>query len=227
MPESRQLEPQLIFSQEHQYILKRLSEDALPLLTISDEKSLSLSSIKELKNLNSAWLNLVNFCQQEIEENHHRKEETFLFSAVRGNPKITAGGPMCTMYFDSHMFFTTIKVAQALALKITAQEFLPTWTEDLEMDRVSNSPLTIPGEDHEASRILLRAAQKILETDLTLKEHLSLVELLKLYIEIQKQHFQREENCFFPMCKNLLPPQRWQQIGEEIESRYKTLASAI
>lgn len=219
------MEPQLILSQEHQYILKRLAQEARPLLAIIDEKSFSSSPIENWANLKINWVHLLQFCIDEIETNHHRKEELFLFSAVRDNPKIRAGGPMCTMYFDSYMFFTTIKVAQALALKITGQEFLPIWTEDLQLDRNSNSPLTIPGEDHEASRLLLRVAQQILEKEPSLKEHLFLNEILQLYIEIQKNHFQREENCFFPMCKNLLPPTQWQQIGEQMESRYRTLGS--
>lgn len=183
----------------------------------------------------ASWRSLIIWCSENLENNHHRKEEEFIFSAVRADPRIRAGGPLCTLYFDQQMIYSSLKLAQKTVKSVTEQQLEPVWTEDLKSDQISNSPLTIPGEDHEAGRILLRGAEILLEEEEktpTLNQPASvegaakqaaLRKVFSVYRDIQVSHFQREENCFLKMCKTLLPAERWQEISERMLATYKYL----
>jgi hemerythrin-like domain-containing protein len=182
-----------------------------------------------------SWRSFIAWCFDCFENNHHRKEEEFIFSAVRPDPRIRAGGPLCTLYFDQQMIYSSLKLAQKTVKDLTGQQLDPLWTEDLKADQVSNSPLTIPGEDHEAGRILLRGAEILIESEgqyPTLSQSASaegakkqeaLRKLFSVYRDIQVSHFQREENCFLKMCKTLLTAERWQEISARILASYKYL----
>jgi hemerythrin-like domain-containing protein len=173
----------------------------------------------------SSWQEFVLWCAENLENNHHRKEEEFIFSAVRSDPRIRAGGPLCTLYFDQQMIFSSLKLAQKTISQIVGEQLETQWTEDLKADQLANSPLTIPGEDHEAGRILLRGAERLLgnvESHSPLNEE-ALRKIFSVYRDIQVSHFQREENCFLKMCKTLLTAEKWQEISKQILASYKYL----
>jgi hemerythrin-like domain-containing protein len=169
------------------------------------------------------WEALRALCADEFEANHHRKEEEFIFSAVRTDPRIRAGGPLCTLYFDHHMIYSALKLAQKTVKEVVGLELKPEWSQDLQEDQTSNSPLTIPGEDHEAGRILVRAAEHLLNQSGGSFNEVGLQKIFSVYRDIQASHFQREENCFMKMCKNLVPPSRWTELAELMSTKYKFL----
>ncbi len=171
----------------------------------------------------SNWLELIDYCDQSIECNHHRKEEDLLFSAVRDNPKIRSGGPMCSMFFDSHMLFSTLRIAQKISKDILGYEVLPEWSSGLKKDQDANSPLCIPGEDHESGRMLIRVAKLILQNKFETNYQAHLTTLFKSYREIQTNHFIREENCFFKMCRNLISNEEWDQISAKMLTDFEIL----
>lgn len=194
----------------------------LELLISNEHKALMSSFERQLVACidRASWRDFIVWCFENLENNHHRKEEEFIFSAVRADPRIRAGGPLCTLYFDQQMIYSSLKLAQKTVKEVTGHQLEPQWTEDLKTDQANNSPLTIPGEDHEAGRILLRGAEILLEKE---EPGQALKLIFKVYRDIQLSHFQREENCFLKMCKTLLPPERWQEISKQILAGYKYL----
>lgn len=173
----------------------------------------------ELAKQEGSWQRLISYCEESIENNHHQKEEQYIFSAVQNNPKVRSGGPLCTYYFDSHLSSPNLRKAQSLVKKLTGNEYAERWSPQMLEIRHQNIPLTIPGEDHEAGRILLRGANDILKLEGP-RMRTDLIEVFETYEEVQKVHFDREENCFLVMCKNLIPPAQWDQILIDIRANY-------
>lgn len=128
------------------------------------------------------------------ETQHHFNEETLLFAKTSEKEKIREGGPFCVLYYDQHISNPPIEKVEKLIhkkiqIKSTQQNFY---------DR--RSPICIPIDEHRAGEALLNFI--ILEHD-----HLSISEidsLLYEYQNIQKQHFKKEEGCFFCLVNNLL-----------------------
>lgn len=170
------------------------------------------------------WTLLHSICKSQIEENHHAKEEQFIFDAVKENDKIKSGGPLCTYYFDFHMANPSLHRAIETTKKITGLTFEPEWSPQMKEIRDLNLPLAIPGEDHEAGRIILRCIDNLLSRVTSDQTQEQIEILFKNYIEIQKEHFDREENCFFKMCTNLILPEKWEQIYLEMCSQYPKIS---
>lgn len=125
---------------------------------------------------------------------HHHKEEVLLFKQIYLNPKTREGGPMCGLFFDFHM-------AEKVKEKIEKITQKPLSEEDHQVDIIkSQSPLNIPMEEHRSGKDLLRfILDSFSKMDLE-----SLKKFMKSYEKIQINHFQKEENCMYPMCASLL-----------------------
>ena len=176
---------------------------------------------KETKN----WLPLVSVCKRLFEENHHRKEEQFIFEAIKKNSKLRSGGPLCTYFFDSHMNYPSLNRAFELTKKLTGVIFDALWTVQMKEIRELNLPLVIPGEDHESGRIILRAIEFLLFKNSSTQtiDHVKIETLFAAYLEIQKGHFDREENCFFRMCIDLISTEEWHQIQFTMNNAFEKI----
>lgn len=51
--------------------------------------------------------------------------------------------------------------------------------------------------------------------------------LFKTYFDIQRTHFDREENCFFIMSTDLIPVKQWNQIYFNMCSYYTEICDSI
>lgn len=178
---------------------------------------------KETKN----WHPLLSVCKRLFEENHHLKEEQFIFEAIKKNSKIRSGGPLCTYFFDSHMNHPSLNRAFELTKKLTGLNFEARWSVQMKEIREKNLPLVIPGEDHESGRIILRAIAFLLFKDSSTHtiNHDKIETLFAAYIDIQKDHFDREENCFFRMCIDLISTEEWRQIQSKMNGAYEKINS--
>ncbi len=181
----------------------------------------------KLAQISKNWSPLLSFCKLQFENNHHEKEEKFIFEAVKNNSKIKSGGPLCTYFFDGHMMNPSLRRAIEVVKNQTGMTQEPSWTSQMRDIRDKNLPLAIPGEDHEAGRIILRGVEPLLHLEPTEHTHAKIETLFKTYIEIQKVHFDREENCFFRMCSDLIPPQKWNQIYFEMSNHYTEICDSI
>ncbi|MEZ4872659.1 MAG: hypothetical protein R2827_10585 [Bdellovibrionales bacterium] len=170
------------------------------------------------------WKSLYSICKSQFEENHHAKEEQFIFDAVRNNSKIKSGGPLCTYFFDFHMTNPSLRRAMESTKKLTDLNLEPEWSLQMKEIRNLNLPLVIPGEDHEAGRIILRGIENLFSRGPSDQIHANIEILFKTYIDIQKEHFDREENCFFIMCKQLISPEKWEQIYVKMCSQYPIIS---
>lgn len=173
------------------------------------------------------WKEFIDLCEELFEKNHHAKEEKYIFNTVKDIPQLRGGGPLCTYFFDFHMSQPALKQAVNVAAQVTGFAFEPQWNENMIAYRKENLPLVIPGEDHEAGRLLLRAGRFLLKyqpdrADLGEK----MIRIFDTYMRIQELHFDREEKCFLVMCTQLVPPARWDQLIEEMNSHYREICSS-
>lgn len=135
---------------------------------------------------------------------HHYKEETLLFSVVAAHPTINEGGPLCTLYFGNHLMDPPLQRCQ----KITQQT--PTIEEHQKIYFRQKSPIIIPISEHRAGKEVLhfiRSSWNQLEPE-------KIRQLLATYQEIQTQHFNKEESCFFHICLRALNLPALDQIFE-------------
>lgn len=201
-------------------------ETRIDLLNFFKSEHLAISTIFDrefdLALQNQDWNSLLAFSKDTVEGNHHEKEEGFIFEAIKNIPSIRSGGPLCTYFFDSHMTNPTLRRAIEITKVQSGISLEPLWSNHMQEIRERNLPLVIPGEDHEAGRIILRGVELLLNSN-NPASFLKIKELFKVYLEIQKLHFDREENCFFKMCMHLIPPERWDQILLEMNRHYKTI----
>lgn len=205
----------------------------------------------------SSWQLFVNFCTEYLEKNHHEKEEKLIFSAVRLDPRIRMGGPLCTLYFDQYLQAPAIARSQKVIKDILTElkialpdqnDFIkPQWGDDFSSDLLNNSPLLIPAGDHVAGRMLLRFVQFLLslenpsidgkiqiETNFSSNNEISFKKIEESintiffhYREIQVDHFVREEKCFLKMCQSLLSAEDWSNIATEILNQYPLITDDL
>jgi hemerythrin-like domain-containing protein len=199
--EQNKVEPLNLLAKEHGYLLSMLEQ-----------------LIARALNNVSSWKEVIIFCENYIENNHHQKEEEFIFNAIKNIPQLKGGGPQCTYYFGFQMSNPSIKQAITLVQKTTHQITEPQWTEKMLEFRKSNLPLVIPCEDHEAGRMLLRAAQNLEPNQSSYNDSIKL--LISTYLEIQKIHFEKEERCLFKLCSSLLTQSQWNEIIKEMRIRF-------
>ncbi|MCC6278921.1 MAG: hypothetical protein IT289_13490 [Oligoflexia bacterium] len=194
---------------------------------ISSEHQMLLSKFNGLMmrctNI-EGWTALIEFCEREFEDNHHRKEELFVFSTIKDLPQLRAGGPHCTYFFEFQMKNPSLTRALAVVKAVTGQTLEPQWTDDVLDFRNRNLPLVIPCEDHEAGRILLRSARHISKSDNDFSQKME--KLFAVYKDIQMDHFEREESCLIPLCQNLVSQVEWGKIMEKMRLSFPDLTIA-
>ncbi|MBX3017380.1 MAG: hypothetical protein KF767_05785 [Bdellovibrionaceae bacterium] len=143
---------------------------------------------------------------------HDEREEREIHPRLRGLPRLREGGPACTLHFDRFMNARPLNRAARVCARQGVAFPDPLWSVDASADIQAGSPLAIPGEDHEATRVLLRAiaSQDLPDNAEGFSTRLALFAEL---IELRIDHHQREDTCFFPMCRSLVDPQTWREIG--------------
>lgn len=169
------------------------------------------------------WNTLIEFSQSHFEDNHHQKEELYIFEIIKNDPRIKAGGPLCTYYFDAQLAHPPLDTVIKLVKDLTGYSLSPEWSSLMKEIRDRNLPLLIPGEDHESGRILLRAAKLIHTENKSESINLKLEKIFQLYWEIQQNHFQKEENCFFPMCLSILKAAQWADTYNLMVSQFNDI----
>jgi hypothetical protein len=158
---------------------------------------------------------LVHFIQAEIEEGQDLPEELWLFSALASKAQITAGGPMCMLYFGMHLASHPFERVS----KFTGKVFRPTAksvSAHLRDFFEQNSHVCIPIGDHLACRHLREHMQSILVSEKSEAAFNEFAETVRIYFEIRKQHFEKEDNCLLPMTMALLSTDELDRLGEEM-----------
>lgn len=154
-----------------------------PLFTLIKEEHLAiLKMAAELE----AHMELKPVLSEKL-HHHHANEETLLFPKLNAHPQICMGGPMCSYFFDDQITSPPIAKAQDIT-KLSIET--PAHLEDLWH---THSPLRIPAGEHLALKHLLDCCSP----DLFLKN-------LNAFIKIMKGNFQKEEQCLFHVCCQLL-----------------------
>ncbi len=150
-------------------------------------------------------------CEDFLTAYHQEREEKLLFPRLRGDPRLSAGGPECALHFDFYLADRPLAHAARASRSNGAAAEGPRWQGSSLEDQKANSPLCIPGEDHEAGRVLLRALRTLpAPDDPDLFERR--LRLLETFGTIQRTHHRREEGCFFSVCRGILTPAAWVEI---------------
>lgn len=159
-----------------------------------EESLLRISSI-ELKNESKENLRShVEWLWNFVELKHHYKEELILFQIVSDNPRISEGGPMCSLYFDLQLADSPVERCQRLTQQV------PKIEEHQKRYFDQSSPLRIPINEHRSGKEILRCTlDKWNELNVD-----KILHFLEEYKYIQINHILKEESCFFHLCANLL-----------------------
>lgn len=132
------------------------------------------------------------FAINEIQ--HHHFEERLLFKKAAEKEKIREGGPYCVLYYDQHISNPPIeRIEKRINKKITLKAH--------QIDYYKNhSPVCIPIDEHRTGEAIIKYMILNFEklTDNEFENYFN------EYTIIQKQHFKKEEGCFFCMISNLL-----------------------
>lgn len=152
--------------------------------------------------------NYANWLWENAELTHHFKEETILFNCLAENRFVNSGGPLCMFFIDQYILFPPLEKCKKICGKIPELE--------THQKKIFELGLTmqVPINEH-------RSGKEILKHTLNNWDEISATvrfENLRVYCEIQKEHLNKEENCFFHLCVNLLKPEdaddllfRWNQ----------------
>lgn len=166
----------------------------------TEHKSILKYLSKLLHNDTIDYKIAVDFCEDIIQNNHHFKEEMFIFDSVVDKPELLAGGPYCVLYFDDHVLHAPFDQVKRLGKKLNIDA-----RNDVSRHLISmyskKTPLNIPIEDHESCRQLILISKNILSS----KEHSAqdLKSIFETYVRIQSYHFEREERCFLKLVNSI------------------------
>lgn len=177
--------------------LQTIAHISHPLFTlIMEEHKLVLSLLNKRRWINSkeGLFELIIDIIQTIELDHHTKEEILIFNKIYEDKKILNGGPQCSLYFDFHMNKNIKKTIQ----DITQKNIVLNSTQ--EKIYKNSTPLNIPIDEHAVGKTLLYFIFENFDSF----EYLKINSLLNIYTEIQLNHIQKEEKCFYYMCASIL-----------------------
>lgn len=156
-------------------------------------------------------LTILKKLEHFAELEHHTKEENLLFSHLLNFEAVNSGGPLCMLYLDDYILNNPIDVCK----KTTGS--VPTIDNHLEKFFEKGSAMRIPINDHLGGRTILRFLIDNFENCSTEQR----ISLFDNYKRIQINHMEKEENCFFYVCANLLTQssadeiyQKWINKGE-------------
>lgn len=153
------------------------------------------------------WAALKDFfayCEGEIAERHNLKEELFLFPAMSGKAEIRAGGPLCMLYFERHLANHPLDRSAAASGKKRTHPSPSNLPPHLRGFFEQNSPVCIPIMDHLAEAQLTSRANEILGGEQSQGALRELKFLADIYMDLVKEHFEKENNCLLPMCHSIL-----------------------
>ena len=165
---------------EHQYILKEI--EAI--------ESDSLINPKRLKSL-----------FEFIELVHHDKEETLLFPHIANQQWLKQGGPLCSFFMGIR-----IDIDPLSRMKKHLQQFYNLSKQAVYEKKkfswlITQSPLSIPMEEHEIGDQLSKGLLYLLEQNRKSSQENDLFKLLLHdYFELLKAHIQKEDMCLFSQC---------------------------
>ncbi|MFP5519770.1 MAG: hypothetical protein ACLGGX_07695 [Bdellovibrionia bacterium] len=160
---------------------------------MKQEHQLIENALNRLKTDSS--LELLQWCFDAIENEHHFKEEECLFSKLLGKKQLAEGGPFCVLYFDNYMMNQPKEILQQAKLGWHVSELQKHFIG-------TNSPLEIPVSEHVATHELCRH----LINNYT-PEEATWQRIKFRYLEIQQMHVQKENNCLFYIAEKILSDQ--------------------
>lgn len=163
------------------------------ILVIKREHQIILKKLEEI--CSDVKLSDLQWCMDAIEGEHHTKEEVILFKYLLGVEKVKQGGPMCGLYFD---FFQMNRPEDFLKQRNLV--FKPKPSQNIFFKE--SHPIQVPVSEHIASRVLLAD----LIDRYTVLDKQGLRSGFLEYIELNRAHFQKEENCFFEMLGAITSP---------------------
>lgn len=155
--------------------------------------------------------NIVVWTSAFIHQYHCAKEEFLLFPELNKNPKLSEGGPMCSLYFDGVMQNNPIERVQKLTHDKTP--LLP--RTDLKVFFKAQSPLIVPLQDHMASQRLLGLLQVLLQQAPSNENLAKALGYARLHNDIERLHFLKEETCLFVFAPKLIPNETLVRLTEE------------
>lgn len=144
------------------------------------------------------------YCENEIAGRHNLKEELFLFPAMSGKAEIRAGGPLCMLYFERHLAHHPLDRSAAASGKKRMQPNPGNVPEHLRGFFEQNSPVCIPIMDHLAEGELTERANELLAGEPNQDALRELKFLSDVYMDLVREHFEKENNCLLPMCHTIL-----------------------
>lgn len=136
----------------------------------------------------------VEWLWQNAELIHHYKEETILFEYLAQNYTVQSGGPMCMFFLDYYVAHPPLEKCK------TVTGVIPELEEHQKLVFNSGSTMRVPMNEHRAGKEIL----KFTMINWNVLDVLERERNLKLYNEIQREHLNKEENCFFHLCASLL-----------------------
>ena len=156
-------------------------------------ESQGVTDVKELLFLKSA-----------VEGEHHLKEESVLFKVLLQKKQITEGGPFCTLYFDSFRLNSPEEICRQHDL---------TWAIPSEKSYLfkDNLPIKIPSSEHVLSEILC----DYLILHWQMKDQEKWKHVLQSYLDLQKIHIEKEDNCLLSLAERLLTQEEQKSLKEQ------------
>jgi hypothetical protein len=160
------------------------------------------------------WRRYFKYAREEVLELHEKSEELFLFSAVATRAEIRNGGPLCTLYYDMYLHRRPLETAAAAIgssyldpRKLADATTLPFFA--------AGSPVCIPVEDHMALEAIIKAADSVVEGN-----DAELAQLAATHLRLLRIHFEKENTCLFPLCRNILSDEEL-NLWAEKRARWK------
>lgn len=146
------------------------------------------------------WLN------QNVILKLHRLEEKLIYTKLEANPRLSEGGPYCTLYYDNHITNPPSKLVRTL----TGADL--EWESHHLQFKNSKTSLLIPLEEHRALKAL---AEYMLQHQLAKPDFDKVYSAFASLLEL---HLTKEARCFFRVCQALLTAEDLDRIAEQWES---------
>lgn len=180
----------------------RLEEHALFKKLLNDHELIK-SKITEATTTSEKRA-LLPWLIQEVEDKQHYQEEILIYPKLFKNPRLSEGGPYCTLYFDIHIS----NPPESLATRLTGTT--PDWQGHQNIFKTQHTPILIPLKEHRSLRhILIYLSQN--SPSLDDKEF---EKLFQSYQQLLFHHLTKEARCFFRVCQTLLSESELNMIDQ-------------
>lgn len=149
-------------------------------------------------NTDSAYESLVALA----ESRHDRKEEEIWFKRLHENPKLSEGGPFCTLYFDFYVRYPPLEIAK----KITGANPIPSAARSFFYQNYSQ--VRIPTDEHQSCEHIL----SFLKQNWTALTNDRRASIANEYNSLLLRHLDKEESCLKEVTKRLLQSSQLDQM---------------